>query len=42
MKFYTIGVYNSTAEEFFKKLTQNRIDRYYDINQLRRVRATHN
>ena len=39
MKFYTIGVYNSTAEEFFKKLTQNRIDTFYDIRQLRGVRG---
>lgn len=39
MKFYTIGVYNSTEEEFFSKLTQNRIDTFCDIRQRRGVRG---
>jgi uncharacterized protein (DUF488 family) len=39
MKIYTIGVYNSTEEEFFKKLTQNKIDTFCDIRQKRGVRG---
>lgn len=39
MEFFTIGVYNSTAEEFFGKLTSNRIDTFCDIRQRRGVRG---
>ena len=37
MKFYTIGVYNSTEQEFFNKLIKNNIDAFYDIRQRRGV-----
>ncbi|MBQ5853001.1 MAG: DUF488 domain-containing protein [Rikenellaceae bacterium] len=39
MKVYTIGVYNSTEQEFFNKLTENRIDTFCDIRQRRGVRG---
>lgn len=39
MEFYTIGVYNSTEEEYFNKLTENRIDTFCDIRQRRGVRG---
>lgn len=39
MEFYTIGVYNSTEEEFFDKLIQNNIDTFCDIRQRRGVRG---
>lgn len=39
MKFYTIGVYNSTENEFFRKLTDNKIDTFCDIRQRRGVRG---
>lgn len=39
MEFFTIGVYNSSEEEFFKKLTANRIDAFCDIRQRRGVRG---
>lgn len=39
MEFFTIGVYNSTENEFFEKLTQNRIDTFCDIRQRRGVRG---
>ncbi|MDI9863905.1 DUF488 domain-containing protein [Flectobacillus sp. DC10W] len=39
MEFFTIGVYNSTEEEFFEKLTQNSIDTFCDIRQRRGVRG---
>ena len=39
MEFFTIGVYNSTEDEFFGKLTENRIDTYCDIRQRRGVRG---
>lgn len=39
MEFYTIGVYNSTEQEFFDKLTENRIDTFCDIRQRRGVRG---
>ncbi len=39
MEFYTIGVYNSTEEFFFKKLTENKIDLFCDIRQRRGVRG---
>jgi uncharacterized protein (DUF488 family) len=39
MEFYTIGVYNSTEQEFFDKLTKDRIDTFCDIRQRRGVRG---
>lgn len=39
MKFYSIGVYNSTEEEFFNKLIDHRIDTFCDIRQRRGVRG---
>ena len=39
MKFYSIGVYNSTEEEYFAKLIDNRIDTFCDIRQRRGVRG---
>lgn len=40
MEFFTIGVYNSTEQEFFDKLTQNNIDTFCDIRQRRGVRGS--
>jgi uncharacterized protein (DUF488 family) len=39
MEFFTIGVYNSTEEEFFEKLIKNQIDTFCDIRQRRGVRG---
>ena len=39
MEFFTIGVYNSTQEEYFNKLTENQIDTFCDIRQRRGVRG---
>lgn len=39
MEFFTIGVYNSTELEYFKKLTDNFIDTFCDIRQRRGVRG---
>jgi len=39
MEFYTIGVYSSSEEEFFAKLTENQIDTFCDIRQRRGVRG---
>lgn len=39
MIFYTIGVYNSTEEDFFGKLVDNDIDTFCDIRQRRGVRG---
>lgn len=39
MEFYTIGVYNSTENFFFDKLTENNIDTFCDIRQRRGVRG---
>lgn len=39
MKFFTIGVFNSTESEFFKKLADNKIDTFCDIRQRRSVRG---
>lgn len=39
MEFFTIGVYNSTEQEYFKKLIDNRIDTFCDIRQRRGVRG---
>ena len=40
MEFFTIGVYNSTEEDFFNKLIQNNIDTFCDIRQRRGVRGS--
>lgn len=40
MEFFTIGVYNSTEQEYFKKLTYNNIDTFCDIRQRRGVRGS--
>lgn len=40
MKIYTIGVYNSTEQEFFNKLVDNNIDTFCDIRQRRGVRGS--
>ena len=40
MIFYTIGAYNSNAEEFFEKLVSNRIDVFCDIRQKRGMRGS--
>lgn len=37
IKIYTIGVYNSTEESFFKKLQDNNIELFCDIRQRRGV-----
>ena len=39
MKFFTISVYNSTKQEFFGKLSDNKIDTFCDIRQRRGVRG---
>ena len=39
MKFFTIGVYGSTEQEYFQKLTDNNIDTFCDIRQRRGVRG---
>ena len=40
MEFFTIGVYNSTEQVFFKKLTDNNVDTFCDIRQRRGVRGS--
>jgi uncharacterized protein (DUF488 family) len=40
MEFFSIGVYQSTGEEYFKKLTDNNIDTFCDIRQRRGVRGS--
>lgn len=40
MEFYTIGVYNSKEDDFFRKLTENNIDVFCDIRQRRGVRGS--
>ncbi|AWK05660.1 hypothetical protein HYN56_16000 [Flavobacterium crocinum] len=40
MKIYTIGVYNSTEDIFFKKLIENKIDTFIDVRQRRGVRGS--
>lgn len=40
MEFFTIGVYNSTENEFFQKLIDNKIDTFCDIRQRRAVRGS--
>lgn len=39
MEFFTIGVYNSSEDEFFRKLTAHEIDTFCDIRQRRGVRG---
>jgi uncharacterized protein (DUF488 family) len=39
MIFYTVGVYGSTESDFFKKITDNGIDTFFDIRQRRGVRG---
>lgn len=40
INFFTIGVYNSTEDGFFEKLTKNHIDMFCDIRQRRGVRGS--
>ena len=40
MEFFTIGVYNSTEQEYFEKLIDNNIDTFCDIRQRRGVRGS--
>ena len=40
MEFVTIGVFGSSEEEFFGKLTANGVDTFCDIRQRRGVRGT--
>lgn len=40
MEFFTIGVYNSTEQEYFNKLIENNIDTFCDIRQRRGVRGS--
>lgn len=39
MEFFTIGVYNSSEQNFFEKLIKNNIDTFCDIRQRRGVRG---
>ena len=39
MKFYTIGVYGSSEQAYFQKLTDNNIDTFCDIRQRRGLRG---
>lgn len=39
MEFFTLGVYNSTEQEYFDKLTRHNIDTFCDIRQRRGVRG---
>jgi uncharacterized protein (DUF488 family) len=39
MEFFTIGVYNSAEQAYFKKLTENGVDTFCDIRQRRGVRG---
>jgi uncharacterized protein (DUF488 family) len=40
MEIYTIGVYNSSEDTFFKKLIDNNIDTFIDVRQRRGVRGS--
>lgn len=40
IRLFTIGVYGSNEEEFYKKLTANNIDLFCDIRQRRGVRGS--
>ena len=37
---FTIGVYGSTSEQFFQKITENKIDTFIDIRRRRAVRGS--
>ena len=39
MDIFTIGVYGSTEQQFFEKLSKNKIDTFCDIRQRRGVRG---
>ena len=39
-EIYTSGVYGSTADSFFKKITDNKIDTFVDIRRRRAVRGS--
>ena len=39
MEFFTIGVYNSTEQQFFDKISSHQIDLFCDIRQRRGVRG---
>ncbi len=38
MKFFTIGIFDSTEQEYFEKLTKNDIDTFLDIRQNSRIK----
>ena len=40
MEVFTLGVYNSTEQQFFGKLVKNNIDTFCDIRQRRGVRGS--
>lgn len=40
MKIFTIGVYGSSEQQFFRKLEENSIDTFCDIRQRRGVRGS--
>ena len=40
MDIFTLGVYNSTEQQFFGKLAENQIDTFCDIRQRRGVRGS--
>ncbi len=40
MEVFTLGVYNSTEQQFFGKLAENHIDTFCDIRQRRGVRGS--
>ena len=40
MDIFTIGVYGSTEQQFFEKLSKNKIDTFCDIRQRRGVRGS--
>lgn len=40
MEFFTIGIYNSSSNDFFQKLVSNNIDTFCDIRQRRGVRGS--
>ena len=40
MEIFTLGVYNSTEQQFFGKLAENHIDTFCDIRQRRGVRGS--
>lgn len=40
MKLFTIGVFGQTSEQFFSKLTSNKVDLFIDIRRRRAVRGS--